>query len=41
MNLCKKIFPILGGLLLSKGGDINEEDIIYLNLKILFLIKRI
>ena len=28
-------------LLISKGADINAKDIIYLNLKILFLIKEI
>ena len=28
----------IGELLISKGADINAKDIIYLNIKILFLI---
>ena len=29
----------IGELLISKGANINAKDIIYLNIKILFLIK--
>ena len=29
----------IGEILISKGADINAKDIIYLNMKILFLIK--
>ena len=29
----------IGEILISKGADINAKDIIYLNIKILFLIK--
>ena len=28
----------IGELLISKGADVNAKDIIYLNIKILFLI---
>ena len=31
----------IGELLISKGADINLKDIIYLNIIILFLIKKI
>ena len=37
MNNSKEI----GELLISKGADINEKDIIYLNINILLLNKRI
>ena len=31
----------IGEILISKGADINAKDIIYLNIIILFLIKKI
>ena len=37
----KKNSKEIGEVLISKGADINAKDIIYLNIKILFLIKKI
>ena len=34
-------FKEIGEILILKGADINAKDIIYLNIKILFLIKKI
>ena len=34
-----KNYKEIGEILISKGADINAKDIIYQNMKILFLIK--